>query len=532
MLSIMTDLQKLILGKIDQGAQKTQAIVDSSTLGTDFKRSAYWELEQSLEIFLSDKTPNSQWTIITGLRGVGKTTLLAQLYRHPSLDTCAKFYLSLDELYSAGATMDDVTAAIEHRLKSKILNTQNPILIFLDEVHFLPQWSLAAKILYDNSRHLFLVCTGSSAISFWTNPDIGRRAKMISIPPLSFQEFRGIEGLYSELAIRQLTEEWHQTSQTPSLEAKQSGMLREVIFEAASAEETFKKLKALELQTPATNSSDQIDDYINFYGSMPYAAPIKRKHSYYEEKLRIEVHESGEQGLRPIGRAKAEKDIKDRILQTLNTLFLRDLEILGNFDTKTKNQFIRLLLLLANADSINLRKIAQDLSLNVLTVQNMLKALSDGEIIIPVAPVGASLGKIAKPYKYLFNSPALRLALSPLYLNAGDKISPLEIGRLRGCLLEDAIAMYLKRLFINRPVSGILEYDAAAGGADFIVMPRGLKSEAIILEVGYNKTTGTQVAKTLARFKDRHGLVVTNCKLGLDKQNNAVFIPLETFFKL
>ena len=532
MLSIMTELQKLILGKIDQGAQKTQAIVDSSTLGTGFKRSAYYELEQSLEGFLNDKTPRSQWTIITGLRGVGKTTLLAQLYRHPSLDTYAKFYLSLDELYSAGATMDDVTVVIEHRLKAKILNMQSPIFIFLDEVHFLPQWSLAAKILYDNSRHLFLVCTGSSAISFWTNPDIGRRAKMISIPPLSFQEFQGIEGLYGELAVIQLTEERHKTPQTPVLETKRSDALKKAIFEAASAEETFEKLKVLEAQVPVTDSGDQIDDYINFYGSMPYAAPIKHKHSYYEDKLHIDIDGVRERGLQPSAGAKAEKEIKDRILQTLNTLFLRDLEILGNFDSKTKNQFIRLLLLLANADSINLRKIAQDLGLNVLTVQNMLKALVDGEIIIPIAPAGASLGKIAKPYKYLFNSPALRLALSPLYLNSGEKISPVEIGRLRGCLLEDAIAMYLKRLFINQPLSGILEYDAAAGGADFIVMPRGLKSEAIILEVGYKKKTGGQVAKTLGRFKDRHGLVVTNCRLGLDKQNNAVFVPLEIFFML
>ena len=529
----MTELQKLILGKIDQGAQKTQAIVDSSTLGTDFKRVAYYELEKSLEGFLNNKIPRSQWTIITGLRGVGKTTLLAQLYRHPSLDICAKFYLSLDELYSAGATMDDVAVAIEQRLKAKILNAQSPIFIFLDEVHFLPQWSLAAKILYDNSRHLFLVCTGSSAISFWTNPDIGRRAEMISIPPLSLQEFKSIEGLYGELAASQLTEERHQTPQTPVLKTEQSDALKAAIFEANSAEETYEKLKSLKLLAPAADSGNQIDDYINFYGSMPYAAPLKHKYSYYEDKLHLDIHdELRERGFQPSGRARAEKEIKDRILQTLNTLFLRDLEILGNFDSKTKNQFIRLLLLLANADSINLRKIAQDLGLNVLTVQNMLKALSDGEIIIPVAPAGASLGKIAKPYKYLFNSPALRLALSPLYLNSGEKISPVEIGRLRGCLLEDAIAMYLKRLFINRPLSGVLEYDAAAGGADFIVMPRGLKSEAIILEVGYNKKTGGQVAKTLSRFKDRHGLVVTNCKLGLDKQNNTVFIPLEIFFML
>ena len=162
----------------------------------------------------------------------------------------------------------------------------------------------------------------------------------------------------------------------------------------------------------------------------------------------------------------------------------------------------------------------------------MLQALSDGEIIVPVAPAGASLGKIAKPYKYLFNSPALRLALSPLYLNSGEKIDPDDAGRLRGCLLEDAIAMHLKRLFVNQPLSGILEYDVSAGGADFIVMPRGLKSEAIVLEVGYGKTTASQVAKTLKRFKSKRGLVITNRTLSLDKQNDAVFIPLKTFLTL
>ena len=531
MLGMMTELQRLILGKIDQGAQKTRAIIDSSTFGTGFKRAAYYELEQSLEGFLADKAFPSQWTIITGLRGVGKTTILSQLYQHPSLNACAKFYLSLDELHAAGASMEDVTAAIEYRLKAKLLNASSPLLIFLDEVHFLPQWSLAAKILYDNSRHLFLVCTGSSAISLWANPDIGRRAKMVSIPPLSFQEFQGIENLYNEAAVMQLAEEWGRPLRTPVLATEQSLALRQAIFETGSAEEAFKQLKQIESQETATGGSGQVDDYVNFYGSMPYAPPIKYKHGCYETELQMSIEQS-EQGLHPPGRTKAEREIKDRILQTLNTLFLRDLEILGNFDSKTKNKFIRLLLLLANADSINLRKIAKNLSLNVLTIQNMLQALSDAEIIIPVAPAGASLGKIAKSYKYLFNSPALRLALSSLHLNSGEKINPADVGRLRGCLLEDTVAMYLKRLFINRPLSGILEYDAVAGGADFIVMPRGLKSEAVVLEVGYGKTTAGQVAKTLKRFKSKRGLVITNRALDLDKQNDAVFVPLKTFLML
>ena len=463
-----------------------------------------------------------------------QTTLLSQLYQHPKSDACAKFYLSLDELHAAGASMEDIVAAIEHRLKSKIFNASGPVLVFLDEVHFLPQWSLAAKILYDNSRHLFLVCTGSSAISFWTNPDIGRRAKMISIPPLSFEEFRGIESLYGETAVSQLSGEEHIPPKTPLLETSRALELKKAIFETGSAEEVFNRLKELEAQDIKTANDGLVDDYVNFYGSIPYAAMIKHRHKCYEEELQLSIqsHDRPDLQFRRPNREAAEKEIKDRILQTLNTLFLRDLEVLGTFDTKTKNKFLGLLLLLANADSVNLRKIAHNLELNVLTVQNMLQALAAGEIIIPVGPLGTSLGKIAKPYKYLFNSPALRLALSPMYLNSSEEMDPGDVSRLRGRLLEDTVAMYLKRLFVNQPIAGVLEYDAAAGGADFVIMPRGLKSESIVLEVGYNKTNSDQVAKTLKRFKNKRGLVVTNRPLSLNKPAGVVFVPLSTFLAL
>ena len=63
-------------------------------------------------------------------------------------------------------------------------------------------------------------------------------------------------------------------------------------------------------------------------------------------------------------------------------------------------------------------------------------------------------------------------------------------------------------------------------------MPRGLKSEAIVLEIGYGKTTANQIAKTLKRFKNGCGLVVAGKDLSLDKQNSIAFIPLKLFLTL
>ena len=533
---MLTDLQKLLLAKVEQGRQKTLDIIDSNTVGTGFKRPIYHELAKSIEGFLADKTAHSQWTIITGLRGVGKTTLLAQLYQHPSLENCAKFYLSLDEIHAAGATIDDISTVIESCIKARIARTESPVFVFLDEVHFLPQWSLTTKVLFDNSRNLFLICTGSSAISFWSNPDIGRRAKMISLPPLSFQEFLGIEGVYREVALKSYTQEYDEKPKAPSLSMGVSTKIKQALFDATSVRETYDQIKPLESEIERQKvPSDSLDNYINFYGSLPYATVIKQQKGYYQDEIDFDVWSAtsplDEKPSRP-DKQPSNAEIRDRVIQTLNTLFLRDLEALGRFDSKTKSKFLRLLLMLANASDINLRKISKNLGLNVLTVQNMLKALSDAEIITPIAPAGASLGKISKPYKYLFSSPGLRLALSNSQPSLPEKSGGAGNDRLRGQLLEDTVAMYLKRLFIRQPTTGLVEYDARAGGADFIVMPQGLKSGAIIIEVGYGKTTAKQVASTLKHFKGRYGLVITNQSLALDEKNSAVFVPLKTFLML
>ena len=534
----MTELQDFILDHLDQANQKTQAIIDTGATRVNFKRQVYYRLEQSLAHFINNPNRRSKLTIVTGLRGVGKTTLLAQLYQHPSLKTKTKFYLSLDETHLAGITVLDIKTAVEHQLKSRIVNATKPIFLFLDEVHFLPKWSTAVKVLHDNSRQLFLICTGSSAIRFWTNPDIGRRAEMISLPPLSFSEFYTIENIYHQSSNQTVKPQQVEDIQDQAID------LQRILFQSKSAQAVFKALQTKELALNQTTiQADQmsiyqpgrlvltqvpttINSYINFYGSLPYTAIIKNDNLYYQHKKT--ASDSNNQSTI----STIEKAIKNRIIQTFNSLILKDLGALDNFNSNTRDKFLLLLLLLANADVINLKKLAKDLGLNVATVQRMLRVLHYAEVIIPIAPAGASFGKIARAYKYCFNSPDLRLALLPIDLNSGLGVDLNQTGRIRGALLEDVVAMYLQRLFINQPISGKLEYDAADGGADFIVMPRGLKSEAVVVEVGYNKSQPNQAIKTLRRFKNRYGLIITDKNLRLDSNNNVVFVPLSTFLML
>ena len=153
--------------------------------------------------------------------------------------------------------------------------------------------------------------------------------------------------------------------------------------------------------------------------------------------------------------------------------------------------------------------------------------LINSEILIAVPPLGATSGKIAKPYKYLFASPAIRQTLSNLHVN---QVKEARLAALRGALLEDTVGFYLKQAFSNQPLGGLVEYDASASGADFIVMPTYNKNESIVVEVGWRKQTSRQVQATLKRVKSqRYGLVITDCQLALDDSQTSVFIPLQIF---
>ena len=55
----------------------------AETSGINFKRHIYTHLKDHLDSFIESKS-GSKWIIMSGLRGVGKTTLLAPALQRPS----------------------------------------------------------------------------------------------------------------------------------------------------------------------------------------------------------------------------------------------------------------------------------------------------------------------------------------------------------------------------------------------------------------------------------------------------------------
>src|SRR5438552_5032002 len=131
-----------------------------------------------------------RWITITGLRGVGKTTLMAQLYTRLQGEPNYKLYLSLDEITRVlGVGLQDVLDVYEEVLGVVFEKLEKPIYLFLDEVQYEEKWAAILKNMYDRSKKVFIITTGSAALLLQTDADVSRRMVVEKLYPLSFSEF-------------------------------------------------------------------------------------------------------------------------------------------------------------------------------------------------------------------------------------------------------------------------------------------------------------------------------------------------------
>ena len=469
-----------------------------------------------------------------GLRGVGKTTLLAQLYQHPALpnDKVKKFYLSLEKLSLMGASMNDLVEALQHLRRSE---PDKLFLICLDEVHFDPLWSVGCKVIFDQLPRSLLVCTGSSALSLRLNPDSARRATIMRVPPLSLAEF---------IAIRQTR---RGAGQPTGPESGLASKLRQAMFNETGAVRTYTEIIACSNQVEGyyrdlrdkspwiTNVDLQrfidqtVSDYVNNYGSLPIGCQTE------DEQLDLQLNAD------PPGYDERLDKIRERILQTIDESVVGDsFRLLSGpsdnprlgfqLQASTISLLPKLVRTLANKGQISLAKIAKELGdTHQKTLSMMLRVLTLGEIIIEVAPRGSSLAKSSKTPKYLFAAPAIRRALVPLRHHRSPQPGNEDASQLRGRLLEDATAMHLTHIFDQLKEAWVMEYDSRKGGADFILSPDGGKKNSLVLEVGYRKNNSEQVRRTL-KDGGRGGIVVSSgIEPRIDSDGNVAYIPLEYF---
>jgi predicted AAA+ superfamily ATPase len=463
--------------------QLTQSEILLKTLTFDLSgrklqyRSIYETLAGYMQTFV-EKRGEPRWLAIAGLRGVGKTTLLAQLYTDLQADNLRKLYIPLDQAQDLGFSLSEILLAYEEILGTSVERLETPIFLFLDEVQYQKTWAVTVKTLYDRSRNVFIVATGSSALSLQLNVDSVRRMVFEKLYPLGFSEY--IFAKFQKVLPEGL-----------------GGRIKEALFWSESPQEVYMKLQK---ETAEVNAfwtgidRFEIDKFYK-YGNLPFAINLQSELVAYQQIQKI-----------------------------MDYVITKDVTQIYSFDRPTLSKLSQLVYAIAGSDIVSIPKLAKILTMDPKTVIQALNTLEKTEVLLRVYPYGAHYSQVKKPSKYLFTSSSYRAA----YYNLVGSIE--KYGQYKGKLLEDVTGMYLFRT-LGRNIGVSITYDSAEGGADFIVSTSPTK-ERIILEVGAGQKNCDQIETTLKKVGGKYGLLVSRTDLSLQKRENCVSVPLEYFLLL
>jgi hypothetical protein len=474
----MEEILKYVQNQLVQAPFRLKSYIQDEQGQKYPQRDIYNKVDKYLRDFLHNPEVRDRWVIIPGLRGVGKTTMLAQLFLdyYQKVGQQRMLYISLDEVVNVfDSSLKEVLSAYEKIIGESFEKLTEPVFIFIDEAQYDSKWASVLKSVYDRSKKVFVICSGSSAVSLQTNPDVIRRAIFEKLYPASFGEFLMIKGV--KISIGDLRQN-----------------IKEALFMSESAKEVHERLR--EYSQPVFSFWSQadrynIDEYLKI-GTLPFAIRIKDEARVYQT-----------------------------IILLLDKVINQDVQSLGRFDSKTVGHIKRVLFLLAESEVLSIQNLARTLETSITTISNIFEILEQAEILIRVMPQGSNDKKVRKPSKYQFMSSAMRSAF--LSVAGNSQI----FAQQKGKLMEDIVAMTLYREFVASS-RGSLNYDSSEGGADFILTIA--EKNIIPVEVGMGEKLGTQVKKTMKKVKSaKYGVVISRSPLMLLEDENIIKVPLDYF---
>ena len=137
--------------------------------------------------------PKREMIVITGMRRVGKTTLLQMLY--DGVDSDNKVFLDIENILEQKVFEEVDYNNIWANLQTYGITSSQRAYIFLDEIQAMPQIVKAVKYLYDHYDVKFFL-TGSS--SFYLKnlfpESLAGRKILFELFPLTFEEFLWFKG--------------------------------------------------------------------------------------------------------------------------------------------------------------------------------------------------------------------------------------------------------------------------------------------------------------------------------------------------
>ena len=444
------------------------------------KRSYYSKIKKHLDNFIEEDGEYYQRLIMMpGLRGVGKTTILYQLYSYlinekniPENDI---LFLDLHDLKSVynGDIKEIYDLYLESIQQVTPVTLDKKVFLFVDESQLDKNWAKYAKLLYDKSINIFMIFTGSSAVTLNLNVDASRRMKREQIFPCNFNEY---------LLLK------HNIN-LPSNNFKDLILKGDsVSIEKAIACEARIKNELIKLNN---DPEIELKKFIHAYG-FPFALNLDETETHMQTNDVIE--------------RIVNYDLKQ--FNSFNVLDERIMQLIAYLATKKPGKTSN------NA-------ISQALDLNVRTVSNILSALEKSQLIFSIKAYGSAGKMLKKSSQHFFLTPSLKSAQ-----NYRVGRYDLNHEKCYSVLAENMVASIINRLSHETQQSLGLFYDANKKGVDFIVKHL---DKIIPIEVGIGKKTKSQLTIAKNKYNSDYAILVSNRTSKIEYKNGILYIPLLSF---
>ena len=438
-------------------------------------RIEFYEFKKYLDEFLTKETKN-RFFVMPGLRGVGKTTLIYQIYDYllnkQNISKDRILFLDLDRIKDqANFNIIDYFDYFIKDVHEAYPVVKEPVFIFVDETQYSENWALAGKIIYDENKKVFMIFTGSDALNLQYTNDSARRSIDFPLYPLNFAQY-----LFLKHGLK-----------TPENTSK---ILNDLIWtgDIVKAIELEKEINKKVFFNLNRDKQKEWEDYIRF-GDLPFG-----------------FNQSPEQIIRHT------LNMKDRIIE-------KDLDVIKSFTSPTRLATYKLINILAmkKPGSISNNTLASDLNISMDSVSSIISALEKTHLIFHLDPYGPIESRTRKKLDYYFLSSQVK---SCIYISNGQ--ASRNPNEFLGLLTENLVASSLFKI----KESGIKNFnifkDNNKNGVDFIL--NTINGEIVPIEVGMGNKKVKQVKKAIEKYKTNYGILISNKYDTIQKEDNIIHI--------
>ena len=480
----MYEKEEIIRDYIKEELYDVPNILDNElTLnGRGFEHRKEFEfIKHHIDEFL-DKTTNNRYFALPGLRGVGKTTLLYQTYEYlfksKNISPNQILFISCENLNDIldFKIIDVVKQFLETYHNTTLRRLDKKIFLLIDESQYDKNWALSGKRIYDKSKNIFMIFTGSSALNLEYDADSARRLLKENITPLNYNQHLKLKYNYN----------------------------------AANASQSLKKLIFQGDISDAVACEQQINrDLININGYSTMEWDEFLKYGGFPTSLFETNHHI----------------ICKNIIGMIKKVISHDMGAISSITSASQTHANRLLRFLAlqKPGDISQEKMGTYLGTSKGNVRNILDILEKTRLIFHCEPHIASPKRSIKSWEYFFATSSIKHILTSSIgnLNSNKKA-------YLGVLLENLVASTLFYLSNEEGNYFTLYYDPEdKTNVDFVIQAEFQK--AIPIEVSMGKKKKRQMASAIERYNADYGIIISNTTKTIAKKDNIIYLPPKTF---